>query len=98
MSDPPAGKLRGHHADREPPGLNPSVSWALDPSLAQPSLAEALQSEAEQDDSLSVHLQRVLAVLSADPQRRLDMAIAARGLARIDAAERIADIILEEAA
>jgi class 3 adenylate cyclase len=53
MSDPPAGKLRGHHADREPPGLNPSVSWALGPSLAQPSLAEALQSEAEQDDSLS---------------------------------------------
>ena len=52
----------------------------------------------KQDDSLSVHLQRVLAVLSADPQRRLDMAIAARGLARIDAAERIADIILEEAA
>ena len=51
MSDPP--QLLGHHTDIAPPGLDPSVSWALDPSLAQPSLAEALQSEAEQDDSLS---------------------------------------------
>ncbi|WP_043290860.1 undecaprenyldiphospho-muramoylpentapeptide beta-N-acetylglucosaminyltransferase, partial [Pseudoxanthomonas spadix] len=52
----------------------------------------------KQDDSLGVQLQRVLAVLSADAPRRLDMATAARRLARPDAAERIADIILEEAA
>jgi UDP-N-acetylglucosamine--N-acetylmuramyl-(pentapeptide) pyrophosphoryl-undecaprenol N-acetylglucosamine transferase len=52
----------------------------------------------KQDDTLNVHLQRVLAVLSADAPRRLDMANAARRLARPDAAERIADIILEEAA
>jgi len=52
----------------------------------------------KQDDTLNVQLQRVLAVLSADAPRRLDMATAARRLARPDAAERIADIILEEAA
>lgn len=51
----------------------------------------------KQDQGLNVHLQRVLAVLSADPARRLEMARAARALARPDAAERIADIILEEA-
>ncbi|MFT4198670.1 MAG: undecaprenyldiphospho-muramoylpentapeptide beta-N-acetylglucosaminyltransferase [Pseudoxanthomonas sp.] len=51
----------------------------------------------KQDESLGVHLQRVLAVLSADAPRRLAMARAARALARPDAAERIAEIILEEA-
>ncbi|WP_411835029.1 undecaprenyldiphospho-muramoylpentapeptide beta-N-acetylglucosaminyltransferase [Pseudoxanthomonas mexicana] len=51
----------------------------------------------KQDDSLAARLQETLAALAADPQRRLRMAEAARALALADAAERIADIILEEA-
>lgn len=51
----------------------------------------------KQDDALAEHLQPVLRDLLADPARRLAMAQAARGLAKPDAAERIADIILEEA-
>ena len=51
----------------------------------------------KQDDALAEHLQPVLRQLLADPARRLAMAQAARGLAKPDAAERIADIILEEA-
>jgi UDP-N-acetylglucosamine--N-acetylmuramyl-(pentapeptide) pyrophosphoryl-undecaprenol N-acetylglucosamine transferase len=39
----------------------------------------------------------VLRELADDPGKRLAMAQAARGLAKPDAAERIADIILEEA-
>ncbi len=51
----------------------------------------------KQDDALATHLQPVLRDLLANPLRRLAMAQAARGLAKPDAAERIADIILEEA-
>ncbi|MFA4661198.1 glycosyltransferase, partial [Xanthomonas perforans] len=51
----------------------------------------------KQDDSLAVRLQQVLQTLLADPTRRLSMANAARTLAKPDAAERIADIILQEA-
>ncbi|MEE7560540.1 UDP-N-acetylglucosamine--N-acetylmuramyl-(pentapeptide) pyrophosphoryl-undecaprenol N-acetylglucosamine transferase, partial [Xanthomonas sp. Kuri4-2] len=51
----------------------------------------------KQDDALAAHLQPVIATLLADAGRRLAMAEAARGLARPEAAERIADIILEEA-
>ena len=50
----------------------------------------------KQDDQLAVHLQRVLGELAGDAGRRLAMAEAARTLAKPDAAERIADIILEE--
>ena len=49
-----------------------------------------------QDDQLANRLQQVLAELAVDPARRLAMAEAARALAKPDAAERIADIILEE--
>lgn len=52
----------------------------------------------KQDATLAVRLQSLLRELAADPARRLAMAQAARALARPDAAERIADIILEEAA
>ncbi|KEZ99532.1 UDP-diphospho-muramoylpentapeptide beta-N-acetylglucosaminyltransferase, partial [Xanthomonas vasicola pv. vasculorum NCPPB 895] len=51
----------------------------------------------KQDDSLAVRLQQVLQTLLTDPVRRLSMANAARTLAKPDAAERIADIILQEA-
>ena len=50
----------------------------------------------KQDEQLAANLQQALAALVVDPQRRLSMANAARTLARPDAAERIADIILEE--
>ena len=50
----------------------------------------------KQDEQLATHLQQALAALAADPQRRLALATAARSLAKPDAAERIADIILEE--
>ncbi|GHH55241.1 undecaprenyldiphospho-muramoylpentapeptide beta-N-acetylglucosaminyltransferase [[Pseudomonas] boreopolis] len=50
-----------------------------------------------QDDALAANLQSVLPALLDDAGRRLAMAQAARGLARPDAAERIADIVLEEA-
>ncbi len=49
-----------------------------------------------QDAQLTAHLQDALRALAADPQRRLDMARAARALARIDAADRIAGIVLDE--
>lgn len=51
-----------------------------------------------QDDQLATRLQQVLGELAVDPARRLAMAEAARALAKPDAAERIADIILEESA
>ena len=50
----------------------------------------------KQDEELATHLQQALAALAADAPRRLSMANAARTLAKPDAAERIADIILEE--
>ena len=46
---------------------------------------------------LAVQLQEALRELTYDTTRRLAMADAARALAKPDAAERIADIILEEA-
>ncbi|WP_305119751.1 glycosyltransferase, partial [Xanthomonas graminis] len=51
----------------------------------------------KQDDALATNLQGVLRDLLGNPARRLSMAEAARSLAKPDAAERIADIILEEA-
>lgn len=50
----------------------------------------------KQDAQLASALGQVLQQLHDDPSRRLAMARAARGLARVDAAARIADIILEE--
>ncbi len=52
----------------------------------------------KQDDYLAERLHGVLSDLAARPERRLAMAESARALAKPDAAERIADIILEEAA
>ena len=52
----------------------------------------------KQDDALATNLEGVLRALAATPARRMQMAQAARALAKADAAERIADIILEEAA
>jgi len=52
----------------------------------------------KQDDQLAVRLQQVLSTLANDVPQRLAMAVAARALAKPDAADRIADIILEEAA
>jgi UDP-N-acetylglucosamine--N-acetylmuramyl-(pentapeptide) pyrophosphoryl-undecaprenol N-acetylglucosamine transferase len=51
----------------------------------------------KQDESLATELTRVLRELAANAGKRLSMAEAARALAKTDAAERIADIILEEA-
>ena len=51
----------------------------------------------KQDDALAASLQQALRELAADADQRLAMANAARALAKVDAAERIADIILEEA-
>lgn len=51
----------------------------------------------KQDEALAVNLQGVLRDLFNHPGRRMQMAQAARALAKVDAAERIADIILEEA-
>ena len=48
-----------------------------------------------QGDSLANDLRGTLAMLAADPQRRLAMAEAARRLARPDATERVADIVLQ---
>jgi len=50
----------------------------------------------KQDAHLAANLQGALRTLAADPARRLAMATAARALARPDAAERIAAIVLEE--
>ena len=52
----------------------------------------------KQDDALATNLEGVLRTLANNPGHRMQMAQAARGLAKVDAAERIADIILEEAA
>lgn len=52
----------------------------------------------KQDDHLADGLAGLLQRIAGDPGLRLQMAQAARALARVDAAERIADIILEEAA
>lgn len=49
-----------------------------------------------QDAELAANLQGALRALAAAPARRLDMANAARALARPDAAGRIAGIVLEE--
>ena len=48
-----------------------------------------------QGDGLADDLRNVLAMLAADPARRLAMAEAARALAKPDAAERVADIVLQ---
>lgn len=50
----------------------------------------------KQDETLATRLQDVLRDLSENSARRMQMATAARALAKVDAAERIADIILEE--
>lgn len=50
----------------------------------------------KQDETLAMRLQDVLRDLSENSARRMQMATAARALAKVDAAERIADIILEE--
>ena len=50
----------------------------------------------KQDAGLAAALQQTLQQLHDDPARRMAMAQAARGLARVDAAARIADIMLEE--
>jgi UDP-N-acetylglucosamine--N-acetylmuramyl-(pentapeptide) pyrophosphoryl-undecaprenol N-acetylglucosamine transferase len=47
-----------------------------------------------QDEQLADNLRGVIGALAGDPARRLAMAEAARGLARPDAAERVADIVL----
>ena len=52
----------------------------------------------KQDDALAANLEGVLRALAHTPARRMQMSQAARALAKVDAAERIADIILEEAA
>lgn len=51
----------------------------------------------KQGDALASRLHDTLRELAGDPGKRLAMAQAARRLAKPDAAERIADIILEEA-
>ncbi|MCX2919300.1 undecaprenyldiphospho-muramoylpentapeptide beta-N-acetylglucosaminyltransferase [Stenotrophomonas rhizophila] len=50
----------------------------------------------KQDETLATQLDGVLRDLSENSARRMQMANAARALAKVDAAERIADIILEE--
>lgn len=51
----------------------------------------------KQDAQLADHLRVALSELAADPAQRLAMAIAARELARPDAAQRVADVALQEA-
>ncbi|WMJ67833.1 undecaprenyldiphospho-muramoylpentapeptide beta-N-acetylglucosaminyltransferase [Stenotrophomonas sp. 24(2023)] len=51
----------------------------------------------KQDATLAEGIGSLLRELSENPARRMQMAQAARALAKVDAAERIADIILEEA-
>jgi UDP-N-acetylglucosamine--N-acetylmuramyl-(pentapeptide) pyrophosphoryl-undecaprenol N-acetylglucosamine transferase len=50
----------------------------------------------QQGDALASQLANLLRDLRADPARRLAMAQAAHGLARPDAARRVADIVLDE--
>lgn len=52
----------------------------------------------KQDDTLAQRLAEVLRELANDPGKRRAMADAARSLAKPDAAARVADIVLEEAA
>jgi UDP-N-acetylglucosamine--N-acetylmuramyl-(pentapeptide) pyrophosphoryl-undecaprenol N-acetylglucosamine transferase len=49
-----------------------------------------------QDDALADQLLNVLRELRTDPARRLEMAEAARSLAKPDAAARVADIVMDE--
>ena len=51
-----------------------------------------------QNENLAPNLARALRELAADPPRRLAMAEAARAIALPDAAEKVADIVLQEAA
>lgn len=51
----------------------------------------------QDDGDLADRLRAVLAELAGDPELRLRMAEAARGLARADAAERVASIVLDTA-
>jgi UDP-N-acetylglucosamine--N-acetylmuramyl-(pentapeptide) pyrophosphoryl-undecaprenol N-acetylglucosamine transferase len=51
-----------------------------------------------QDEQLASNLAQALRELAADPARRLAMAEAARAIALPDAAEKVADIVLQEAA
>ena len=51
----------------------------------------------KQDADLADKLAMELRNLVIDPAKRLFMAEAARTLARVDAAERVADAVLEEA-
>jgi UDP-N-acetylglucosamine--N-acetylmuramyl-(pentapeptide) pyrophosphoryl-undecaprenol N-acetylglucosamine transferase len=50
-----------------------------------------------QDDTLDSRLRDALAELAADPAQRLAMARAARGLARPDAADHVAQVLIQEA-
>ena len=50
-----------------------------------------------QGDDLDARLAAALAPLAADRERRLEMANAARALARADAAERVAHVVMQEA-
>lgn len=52
----------------------------------------------KQDDTLADRLAKTLRELAGDPTKRLAMAEAARSLAKPDAADRVADIVLEVAA
>jgi UDP-N-acetylglucosamine--N-acetylmuramyl-(pentapeptide) pyrophosphoryl-undecaprenol N-acetylglucosamine transferase len=49
-----------------------------------------------QDEELASRLRDVLRELASDPERRRDMAEAARRLARPDAAARVADIVMQD--
>ena len=57
----------------------------------------AQEAEVYLNESLADGIAALLRDLSENPARRMQMAQAARALAKVDAAERIADIILEEA-
>lgn len=52
----------------------------------------------KQEDALAGHLTETLRGLAGDPAKRFAMAEAARSLAKPDAADRVADIVLEVAA
>src|SRR5690606_25746089 len=51
----------------------------------------------QQGEGLAAKLEQALRELAADPSRRMAMAVAARGLARPDAARHIARTVLDEA-
>ena len=70
-----------------------------DPQVASVGLTEAAARAAGYAVRIStIGLDQVPRALAATPARRMQMAQASRALAKADAAERIADIILEEAA